>query len=234
MPEQVLKFIQRRAYAITCSLLFLAAVIVRILAARGDFAMDEIWSLRLATENAQHITDIIFKIKHDNNHILNSVWMYVLGPQQIWQLYRIPAVIGGSLCVLFSFLIARRQSRAQGIAALILTGFCFPLVFYSSEARGYGPMLGFAMISFYAMTRLIDESNPRVLLRHAILFWSAVVLGLLSHLIFIYIYIGFVTWSLQEFFTQKDKSRIDQAKSFIYVHSVPIIAAIFLYHFFVK
>ncbi len=234
MPERVLKFIQRRAYVITCSLLFLAAVIVRILAARGDFAMDEIWSLRLVTENARSIFDIIFKIKHDNNHILNSVWMYVLGPQQAWQLYRIPAVIGGSLCVLFSFLIARRQSRAQGIAALILTGFCFPLVFYSSEARGYGLMMGFSMMALYAMVLLLENAGSPVAFKRVIFFWCAVILGFLSHLIFICTYLGLAAWSLYVFVAGRHEDRKRQYLNFILIHSIPIAFFVFLYFVFVR
>lgn len=234
MLEHVLKFFQRKAYAIICSLLFLVAVFVRILAARGDFAMDEIWSLRLVTENAHCLTDIIFKITHDNNHILNSIWMYILGPQQVWQLYRIPAVIGGSLCVLFSFLIARQQSRAQGVAALVLVGFCFPLVFYSSEARGYGLMMGFIMIAFYAMQRLIKGGHPKLPVGYVLLFWSASVFGFLSHLIFVCAYMGLAAWSLHEFFTRKDKNLGEQCKDFLFVHSVPTLFFVFLYLVFVR
>lgn len=233
MLKEVLQFVQRRFYAITCSLLFLAAVIVRILAVRGDFVMDEIWSLRLVTENVHRLTDIIFKIKHDNNHILNSIWIYILGPQQVWQLYRIPAVIGGSLCVLFSFLIARRQNRAQGIAALILTGFCFPLVFYSSEARGYGLMMGFIMIAFYAMQRLIEQSNSKISAGYVLLFWCAAALGFLSHLIFICAYMGLVAWSLVRIISLQSKSLSQRFKDFFLIHSMPIAILIFLHQVFV-
>jgi|GEM_PF-1825462 len=225
---------RRSLYILTCCFLFLGAVIIRIFAARGDFVMDEIWSLRLVTENARTIADIFFKIKHDNNHFLNSAWMYMLGPQSAWQLYRIPAVIGGSLCVLFAFLIARRQSRVQGFAALIVMGYCFPFVVYSSEARGYGLMMGFVMMSFYAMKALVEEGRSVHFMRYILFFWLATVLGFLAHLIFICAYLGLAAWSLHEFFRRKDMTMKTNCKDLVIVHSVPTLFFIAVYMIFVK
>ena len=47
-----------------------AGLCLRIIAAKGDLWLDEIWTLRLL-EPVKSLGDVFFKVHHDNNHFCN-------------------------------------------------------------------------------------------------------------------------------------------------------------------
>src|SRR5271169_109738 len=59
--------------------LVVLGAILRVYGARGDLWLDEIWSLVLL-EPVKSFGEIIWGINHDNNHILNSIYLYMIGP----------------------------------------------------------------------------------------------------------------------------------------------------------
>jgi hypothetical protein len=65
-----------------------------MLAARGDLWLDEIWSLYLL-RNAKHLWDVL-SIQHDNNHILNSAWLFWTGPHGSSFSCRLLSIVSGS------------------------------------------------------------------------------------------------------------------------------------------
>ena len=62
------------------SVLLIAAAIPRLIAIHDDFWLDEIWSLQFS-KLVEGPLDVLFRpeLRHDNNHPLNTLWMYVLG-----------------------------------------------------------------------------------------------------------------------------------------------------------
>ncbi|TIP55024.1 MAG: hypothetical protein E5X68_36155, partial [Mesorhizobium sp.] len=56
----------------------LAGLALRVLGARGDLWLDEIWSL-VQLEPLTSIDQIFWRINHDNNHFLNSIYLYLVG-----------------------------------------------------------------------------------------------------------------------------------------------------------
>ncbi len=58
----------------------IASVAARFAASRGDLWLDEVWSLQMLQE-VDSAWQIVL-LNHDNNHILNSLVMYALGPQR--------------------------------------------------------------------------------------------------------------------------------------------------------
>lgn len=113
---------------------------LRLAAARGELWLDELWSLDLVS----HITSpdqVFWAIPHDNNHFLNSLWMYVLGQHASPVAYRLPSVLFSSLAILAAARIGRRVNPAAGAAAAIITACSYPFVDYGSEARGYGGLM---------------------------------------------------------------------------------------------
>ncbi|TIT25126.1 MAG: hypothetical protein E5W81_04450 [Mesorhizobium sp.] len=54
-------------------------LVLRLLGARGDLWLDEIWSFALI-EPLTSIDQIFWRVNHDNNHFLNSVYLYLIGP----------------------------------------------------------------------------------------------------------------------------------------------------------
>lgn len=67
-------------------LLWLAGVVLLFLCATGDLWFDEIWSLSVAL-SLPGWSDI-FQFRHDNNHILNTLFLRLAGVQSHLMIYR--------------------------------------------------------------------------------------------------------------------------------------------------
>jgi hypothetical protein len=149
-------------------------------AARGDLWLDEVWSIFIA-EAAKTPWEIVSLYKHDNNHVLNTLFIYLLGRQDNLMIYRALAIVSGigSMVILVS--LARKWGHPEGIFALLLAGSSYPLILYFSEARGYAPAMFFAVLSL----SVLKSSLSRPGLLKALLFWAVVAGGVLSHLSFV-------------------------------------------------
>src|SRR5512143_455296 len=51
--------------------------ILMVLSARGDLWLDEIWSIFFA-EAARSPCEILTLFRHDNNHVLNTLYLYAI------------------------------------------------------------------------------------------------------------------------------------------------------------
>ena len=92
--------------------------------------------------------------------------------------------------VVLAGLIGRRRSSATGLFALVLTGFSYVLVLYSSEARGYSGVVFFAFLAYYAMDCYLERPRWTT----AALYSASAVLGLASHLIFVNVLAACALW----------------------------------------
>src|SRR5262245_23602353 len=101
---------------IALAILAVAAVGLRLAAMRGDLMLDEIWTLLILAvlESGWEI----FSFNHDNNHILNSLAMYCLGPAMPPIVYRLPATVAGCAALWFGWLIGRRNGPTSGATVL--------------------------------------------------------------------------------------------------------------------
>lgn len=165
----------------------IAGLLLRLLCARGDLWLDEIWSIQLA-EQASSPLDIFDSLHHDNNHYLNTLGAYVLnGSPYLW-LYRLPAVLAGTLAIAVAAKCGR--STRESIVLAILFAFSFLFVFYSSEARGYAYVMLFALAAYV----VANSSMPT--LKKTLAFTAVCTLGFLSHLTFLYAFAGFAAAGL--------------------------------------
>jgi hypothetical protein len=146
-------------------------------AARGDLWLDEIWSVDFARMAASPFDIVHFH--HDNNHVLNTFFLYFVRAQRTLYLYRLLAIACGIGSVILAGLIARQWGRLEALCAIILTGTSYPLVLYFSEARGYAPAMFFALLAYFILRRGSDRLPP------ALAFWITCILGTLSHLTFV-------------------------------------------------
>ncbi len=178
-------------FSVAAVLLVVLAALLRLAASRGDFWLDEIWSWTFARQ-ASSALDIFTSFAHDNNHILNTLFLYFLGDQFNWVVYRIPSVLAGVATVVVAALIGRRSSRLAALTAMLLTSCSFLLVLYGSEARGYAFVVFFALLSLYTLERYVAQPGWTL----AVLFWVATALGLLSHLTYLHCYVGLFAWSV--------------------------------------
>jgi len=215
------------ALGIALTLIVIAAAVVRFRASAGDLWLDEIWSLHFASSVLSPV-EILTQIHHDNNHILNTLLLYFLGDRENWMIYRIPAIAAGTVAVICSSLIARRWARLEALTAVLLTGSSYLMIHYSSEARGYALVVPFALLSFLMMRRCLEGHRLA-----PVLFWLMVVLGFLSHLIFVHVYIALLVWSLVRFVkTSRRWSQV--ALNVVRCHAVPIGFVIALYFVHVR
>src|SRR5439155_24363642 len=114
----------------------------------------------------------------DNNHPLNTLYMHMLGDQKIWQIYRILSFLTGTAAVVIAMRILLRFGKMAAVIGAALIGFSYPLIVYSSEARGYAPIVFFALLTFEALHSYIERRTWRYVLVYAV----AAILGMLSHL----------------------------------------------------
>ncbi len=121
---------------------------------------------------------IIWGINHDNNHFLNSFYLYLTGLDEPVMIQRALSVALGSAAILAAGLAVRRCGRATALAAMLLFAMTHPMVHYSSEARGYSGLVLFLLIALIFLQRELDR--PALLNVDAL--GAAIGLGLLSHL----------------------------------------------------
>lgn len=194
--------LRRRVWWLVLPLVVLAFAIVRLAGLFGDLWLDEIWSLRMV-EQIKSPGEVFTRLQHDNNHPLNSLYLYAVQSAEAGWLYRLFAWVTGSLSVGVAALIARKQAlrlhpgmAATATAAMLisalLTGGAYLLVHYASEARGYAPVVFFALLGFYAVLRA-DEA-PRW--RWVLAYMTACCGGLLSHLAMLQVMLAGLAWSL--------------------------------------
>jgi hypothetical protein len=169
------------------------AALVRLPALFTDFWYDEILSLETYARPARSAFDIFFNpvFKHDNNHQLNTLFMFWMGDHDQWVLYRLPVFAAGLGVVALATWVGGRRSRATGVFSGLFVACSFLMVVYSTEARGYGLLLLFVLLAFVALARYLEQ--PTV--RRAPVFWLWMALGLTAHLTMVHFYLAALFWS---------------------------------------
>ena len=155
-----------------------AGLCLRIIAAKGDLWLDEIWTLRLL-EPVKSLGDVFFKVHHDNNHFFNSAWIWLIGPDAPILLMRLPAILLGTLGVLAARAVGRRFSEASGAIAALLMAIGYFFVHYGSEARGYAGMILAVLVAYDALLAILDGEART---RNTIVFAAAICVGTFFHL----------------------------------------------------
>lgn len=209
---------EHRRGGLLLGLVVLAAAGIRLLAARGDLWLDEVWSLSFARETTAPWD--ILTIHHDNNHALNTLALYLTvkaaGAHAPAIVYRILALLSGIGLVPLLFWTERRSggegASRRALFAAILCAASFLAIVYSSEARGYAPAAWFA-VAAYAIARTPVRTG-----RARLAFAACCALGVLSHLTFLFVYGALFVWTVGRDVIQR---RIDW-RSWIALHQLPL------------
>jgi Dolichyl-phosphate-mannose-protein mannosyltransferase len=164
-------------WGVAFSIIVAAGSIVRLIGARGDLWLDEIWTLMLVAP-VHSVGEILFDIGHDNNHHLNSIYLYLIGPGAPSLAQRGLSVAMGAATAAAAWAAVAPNGRAAAAFAMLLFAFAYPMVHYGSEARGYAGLVLFLLLAIVFLQRTLDRPDWRS--RHA--FGAAIGLGLLSHL----------------------------------------------------
>jgi hypothetical protein len=171
-------------------LLALIGLGLRIAAAQGGLWLDEAWSAVFAHESRSPL-DIFFAIRHDNNHYLNTLWLYLTGWGAPPMLSRLFSIITGTLTIIVGGMIGLRRGPVQGVLLALLLAISPMLVTYGSEARGYAPMFLALVLAVWVTARWLDqpESRPPSSQLAAI-----TAFGMLSHLTMLFVMVGIGLW----------------------------------------
>jgi hypothetical protein len=212
---------------------------LRLACLHNDLWLDEIWSLQLAGLVHSPL-QLLTRLQSENNHPLNSLWLFLLGPTAPEWAYRLLSWATGSAAVWLAGLLAQRQFRrmhpadaeggaeAAGLITVLLFGGSYLLVLYSSEARGYAPALCFSLLAGYALLRA--PAAPRS--AWAVVYWLACALSLLSHAVSAQVVIAGLGFSLVAL-ARSAESREKRAASLLWWHALPLLflAGYFLFFF---
>jgi hypothetical protein len=161
------------------ALIALVALGVRLPALFQDPWIDEIWTWGLV-RHAESLWGALAS-PTSNNHPLHTAWVWLAGDRASFWPYRLPALAAGVASVVLAARIAGRHGRAASVCAAVAVASCYPLVVYSSEARGYAPLVFFSLLAYEAAWTWIDAGRRRWLYAA----WLAAILGFLSQYLFV-------------------------------------------------
>src|SRR4051812_39659547 len=207
---------RRTTFASVVAMLVLVALALRVAGSLDAFWIDEIMSWRFA-RGASSVLDLFTRVHSDNNHHLNTIWMYLIRERWRWQVYRIPAVVSGTASVALVAALARRDGRAASVVACVLAAFSFMLVQYSSEARGYAPAMMFSLACVELMRRYLATRQRK----YSLAFGACAIFGVLSHLTFVYVFVGLLAWSIIAIAGDGTLTSRERFKHLVRLHVVP-------------
>jgi 4-amino-4-deoxy-L-arabinose transferase-like glycosyltransferase len=185
---QTLFRVSERDYWPTLAVIAVIGFVLRLCGAAGDLWLDEVWSLSLLS-GVTSVDQIFWRINHDNNHFLNSVWLYLAGPDASFVVYRALSIVLGTATVFAAAAVTADRGRATQLIAALLFAVSYPMVNSGSEARGYSGMILFTLLAIWALQRRLDGRGSSWALAAFIL------LGFLSHLNMIATVLVLVVWT---------------------------------------
>jgi uncharacterized membrane protein len=194
-------------------LLVLTALVLRLPGMRTDFWFDEILTWEVVDQQIHRSLDA-FTVKLDNNHPLNTLLMYWMGDLKNWSIYRIPALIAGLGSVLLAARIGWRRSAVHGLVCAAAFACSYPLVVYSTEARGYSLAVFFTLLAVEGVEGFLIDGRRW----YCVLYAIAVILGFLSHAGFLISYAATFCYSAVLVWPMNRSA----AKELLMCHAIPV------------
>ncbi|TCP97929.1 hypothetical protein C8J46_10574 [Sphingomonas sp. PP-F2F-A104-K0414] len=196
----------RRATAALAAIILLGLAL-RLWSARGGLWVDEAWSAQFVAQ-AGSAWGIFWRINHDNNHYLNSLWILLVGPYAPPLLIRAFSILTGTLSIAVAGAIGWRRDATTGLIAALLFAVSPILVAYGAEARGYGPMLLAMLLSVLLIDRWLDSDPHRNDAPPAWALAALTLAGLLAQLTYLFALAAYAGWIVT---TRSRRGSIDSA-----------------------
>lgn len=201
-------------------------ILFRVLGIFSDFWLDEIWALKAAATLNSPL-ELLSSKALDGHTSLYTLIMYFLGEVPSY-VHRLPALLCGTLSLLLIAHITKPYGKiCQGIAVL-LTSLSFILCLYTSEARGYSPMIFFGLLSLIFLERFLDHKR----IRDNLGFILSATTAFFFHFTFIQCYLALAFWSL--YILHKKQGFIEGALNSLKLHSLPSAAILLTYINFIR
>jgi len=144
--------------ALALAAITLLGLALRLWSARGGLWVDEAWSA-VMVERARTPLGIFTAINHDNNHHLNSLWMWLCGYGAPPLALRALSIATGTATILVAAAIGAQRSARHALVAAALFAVSPIMVDYGSEARGYMPMLLALMTMVWIVQRWLAAAE---------------------------------------------------------------------------
>ncbi|MCY2959464.1 MAG: hypothetical protein NTY35_04800 [Planctomycetota bacterium] len=155
------------------------AFALRVPALFQDPWIDEVWSWGLARSRSS-ILDVL-TIESSNSHALNTLWIWLLGDQPTFLLYRLPSLLFGLASVPLAARIALRHGRPAAICAAWIVAVSYLSVVYATEARGYALLVLCSLLAFETAWTWLDTGDRRWLAAS----WACAAVGILAQTLFV-------------------------------------------------
>lgn len=215
-------------------LLLLAVVVVGVAAriAMGfeSFWLDEAWSWSMARQ-AESAAEIFTSFKHDNNHPLNTLYLYAVSDSlgsAHWFWLRLPSLLAGAAALVLLARLGRAWGRVESLVVVTLAATSFPMISASAQARGYALAIA-ASLAYVALTRA-DGEKPGRAGRVAGLTTIALA-GLLSHPTFVYPLAGAAGLTGMRVLDSGAGARRAVGRVLV-LHGIPVAVALLLFALF--
>jgi len=201
-----------------------AALALRLYAAADNFWLDEIFTYFLARDKVHSVIDVFTGIKVEHQFLV-TLGIYLTGDQLNWVWYRLPSVITGTGTLALMALVGYRRMRTAALTVtLAVAAVSYPLVVYSSEARGYAAATFFSLAMFVFIEAYWRNRNRWYLSG----FWSATILAVLYHPAAVCISLALGLWSLvREWRLGGGFPRI--VRELAWCHALPLVFMAWLY-----
>ena len=216
-PELIAKLL-----GLAAVLALIAGGCLRLRGIVGDLWLDEIWSLN-NLKSVSSFFDIFTSLKTDNNHFLNSAYLYIVGDAAGPIIYRFPALIFSIGVMLLAPGLSFHRGKRETQFSIILISLSFPIVLFTTEARGYAGMLFFAVVALLNLHS--NAQKPDI--NKIYYYWGASIISFLFHFGFVHLFVGLVLWSLIRIL--KSDARRAWVRELFVTHSVPALFIAFVY-----
>jgi len=213
---------------VTSLLLGSVAIALRIVFSRTEIGFDEIFSYNLVTPtdiSAVSFSTIFTGIHSDNNHHLNSLYLYWLGDNSSFLIFRLHSLVAGAGSLALAYLIGQRSRYSCGPLTMFMVGFSYIILVYSTEARGYSLMMLFALFCIYSYER----SSTSKSIGWGLALSVSASLGLLAHATFLFLLGGLVLQVLSTFVPYKPGRLRQLSKWSIVYFTMPSLTCIGMY-----
>ena len=207
---------------VACIVMVIAGA-VRVACAHNELWFDEIMSIQLANQ-VSGWWGILSEFRYDNNHYLNSFWLYALGINQHPFWFRAPSIVAGLLVVPVAYWTVKPYGRTAQVVAAILFAFSYAHVHYSTEARGYALQVLFVVAAFGFMDRYHRAGNWK----SATGFGVCASMALLSHLLTTNFLLACGFWTVS-FHSMSPLARKEQFKRIAVILWLPFLTGVLLY-----
>ena len=192
--------------------LIAAAGLLRWRASLGEFWLDEIWTWEIC----QKLTwpgGLFYQLQEENNHYLNTLWIWLVGQDAWWGWYRLLPVLCGTISVGLAWKLAAPAATPRTATAPVtwiapwiaaaMSACSYLLIHYSSEARGYAYAVLFSAWAFLELPQaIVDQLRHRTtgssvgLGQARLRFTLAACGGFLSQPVFLTCYVAMAIWAL--------------------------------------